>query len=165
MVQPFSIVTSRVLLEFVTYMVVALLFILVLWIYFDEPLSSWTDEPLNLLFALSALMSLTFGFAVFNASVAQIVGWWPEVIKAFGRVLFFTSGVFYTMDTLPPQAREAILLNPMSHVIEWIRSAALPGFESLHYNAIYPFAWAAWLLFCGLFMDWLLRLTGHTEAP
>lgn len=164
MVQPFSIVTSRVILELVTYMVVALLFIFVLWIYFGEPLSSWTDEPLNLLVALSSLICLTFGFAVFNSSVAQVIGWWPEVIKAFGRVLFFTSGVFYTMDALPPKARTAILLNPMSHVIEWIRSAALPGFESLHFDPVYPFIWAGWLLFWGLFIDWLLRLTGHVEA-
>jgi len=164
MVQPFSIVTSRVVLELVTYMAVALVFVAVLWIYFGEPLAGFADEPLNLAMAVIGLSVLSFAFGVFNAGVSQIIGFWPEVIKATGRGLFFISGVFFTMDSLPPRLREIIMLNPVAHVIEWIRSAALPGFDSLHYDPVYPFIWAGWLLACGLFIDWLLRLSGKAEA-
>ena len=163
-VQPFSIVVARVLLELATNLLVFVVFVLILRAFFGEPLSSWTDEPLHLLSALGALALLAFGFAMFNASMARIMTFWPELMRMTARVLFFTSGVFYTMEALPPRAREFVLLNPLAHIIEWIRSAALPGFESLHYSVTYPLVWGVWLLFAGLFIDWLLRLSGHAEA-
>ena len=163
-VQPFSIVIARVVLELATNFVVWIFFILILKAFFNEPFSSWTDEPLHLLGAGGALALLAFGFAMFNASMSRIIGVWPDIIRMTARVLFFTSGVFYTMETLPPKARDVILLNPLAHVIEWIRSAALPGFESMHYNPVYVIAWGLWLLFVGLFIDWVVRLTGHVEA-
>ncbi|MBX7248816.1 MAG: ABC transporter permease [Caulobacteraceae bacterium] len=164
-VQPVSIVTARVLLEMTSTLVIFLVFVVMLRLFGNEPLSSWTDEPLNLLGAFGAMSLLAFGFAMFNAGMARIIRFWPEVIRLSARVLFFTSGVFYTMESLPPQARAVILLNPLSHMIEWIRSAALPGFESDHYSILYVLGWAVWLTFCGLFMDWMLRLSGHAEAP
>jgi capsular polysaccharide transport system permease protein len=163
-VQPVSIVTARVVLEMGGTLVIFLIFVGGLWLFGNEPLSSWTDEPLNLLGAFGAMCMLALGFAMFNAGMARIIGFWPEVIRLTARVLFFTSGVFYTMDSLPPVARKVILLNPLSHMIEWIRSAALPGFESDHYSMLYVLGWSIWLFFCGLFMDWILRLSGHAEA-
>lgn len=163
-VQPFSIVVARVILELATNLVVWLFFILILRAFFGEPLSSWTDEPLHLLTGFGALALLAFGFAMFNAGMARIVSFWPEIIRMTARVLFFTSGVFYTMESLPPRARDVILLNPLSHVIEWIRSAALPGFDSMHYDPMYVAVWGLWLLFVGMFIDWVVRLTGHVEA-
>lgn len=163
-VQPVSIVTARVLLEMSSTLIIFLFFVVMLWLFGGEPISSWTDEPLGLLCAFGALCLMAFGFALFNAGVARFVKLWPEVIRLSARVLFFTSGVFYTMDSLPPAARSVILLNPMSHVIEWIRSAALPGFESTHYNPVYVLLWALWLIFVGLFLDWMARLSGHAEA-
>jgi len=163
-VQPVAIVTARVVLEMATTLVVFLIFILLLKLFGGEPFSSWTDEPLSLLGAFGAMSFLAFGFALFNSGISRILTFWPEVIRMTARVLFFTSGVFYTMESLPPNARAIILLNPMSHMIEWIRSAALPGFESDLYSVWYILAWSVWLTFAGLFIDWLLRITGHAEA-
>ncbi len=163
-VQPFSIVTARVLLEMASTLAIFLIFVVTLRLFAGEPLSSWFDEPLALLGAFGAMSLLAFGFALFNAGVARFVKFWPEVVRLTARVLFFTSGVFYTMESLPPQAREVILLNPLSHMIEWIRSAALPGFESDHYSMLYVLGWGVWLTFLGLFLDWMLRLSGHAEA-
>lgn len=162
-VQPAFLVLAVVLLDLVTYAVMVLLSVMVLWIYFDEPLASWTDEPLHLMSALGALALLAFGWAMFNGQVARIWPVWSNIVKAFGRVMFFTSGIFYTMDSLPHAARKVILLNPLAHMIEWIRSAALPGFESTHYSMAYVIGWGIWLLFWGLAFDWILRLTGHTD--
>jgi capsular polysaccharide transport system permease protein len=163
-VRPVSIVTARVLLEMASTLVIFSIFVVLLRLFAGEPLSSWTDEPLGLLGAFGAMCLMAFGFALFNAGVARFVTFWPEVIRLTARVLFFTSGVFYTMDSLPPQARSVILLNPLSHMIEWIRSAALPGFESEHYSIIYVLLWGLWLTFIGLFLDWMARISGHSEA-
>lgn len=164
-VQPVSIVTARVLLEMVSTLVIFLIFVVMLWLFANEPLTSWFDEPLSLLGAFGAMCLLAFGFALFNSGIARFVPFWPEVIRLTARVLFFTSGVFYTMESLPPEARSVILLNPLSHMIEWIRSSALPGFESDHYSILYVLGWGLWLTFCGLFLDWIARISGHTEAP
>ena len=163
-VQPLSVVTARVALEMATTLIVFWLFVVLLWLFAGEPPSNFLDEPLNLLGAFGAMCFLAFGFAMANASIARFVKFWPEVIRLTARVLFFTSGVFYTMESLPPKAREIILLNPLSHMIEWIRSAALPGFESDHYSMIYVLGWGLWLTALGLFLDWMLRITGQAEA-
>ena len=163
-VQPVSIVTARVLLEMTSMLVIWLIFVVALWLFGGVGLDSWFDEPFGLLGAFGAMCLLAFGFALFNAGVARFVKFWPEVIRLSARVLFFTSGVFYTMESLPPQARAVILLNPLSHMIEWIRSSALPGFESEHYSILYVLGWGVWLTFVGLFLDWMARLSGHAEA-
>ena len=163
-VQPVSVVTARVVLEMASTLVTFWLFVLFLWVFGGEPPTNFTDEPLNLLAAFGAMCFLAFGFAICNAGIARFISFWPEVIRVTARVLFFTSGVFYTMESLPPRAREIILLNPLSHMIEWIRSAALPGFESDHYSIVYVLAWSLWLTAVGMALDWMVRISGHGEA-
>lgn len=163
-VQPGSVVTARVVLEMASTLVTFWLFVILLWVFGGEPPTNFTDEPLNLLAAFGAMCFLAFGFAICNAGISRFISFWPEVIRVTARVLFFTSGVFYTMESLPPQAREIILLNPLSHMIEWIRSAALPGFESDHYSVIYVLGWSLWLTAFGLLLDWMVRISGHAEV-
>jgi len=163
-VQPFSVVTARVLLELASTLVIFWLFVFLLFLFGGEPVTNFTDKPLSLIGAFAAMSFLAFGFALANSGIARFVRFWPEVIRVTARVLFFTSGVFYTMEALPPRAREIILLNPLSHMIEWIRDAALPGFASDHYSVTYVLVWALWLTALGLFLDWMVRISGHAEA-
>jgi len=163
-VQPFSVVTARVLLEMASSLVIFWLFVLLLWVFGGEPPTNFLDEPLNLLGAFGAMCFLAFGFGLANAAISRFVTFWPEVIRVTARVLFFTSGVFYTMESLPERARHIILLNPLAHMIEWIRSAALPGFESDHYSVLYILGWSLWLTALGLFLDWMVRISGHAEV-
>ncbi|MBC6981693.1 ABC transporter permease [Caulobacter sp. 17J80-11] len=162
-VRPFDLVTARVVLELATMIVVAIVFVVALRLA-GEPFGSWIDAPLNLLGALGALALLAFGVATMNAHLSRIVASWSEVMRFLARFLWFTSGVWFTPESLPPALRDAVLYNPLAHLIDWVRDAALTTYASDHYSPTYVVFWGIGCLFVGLFIDWLLRISGYSEA-
>ena len=69
-----------------------------------------------------------------------------------GRPLFFISGLFFTAEMMPTGVREFLLLNPILHMIEWLRSAFFVEFESRHASVEYALAGALVSAFLGLVM-------------
>lgn len=160
-----DVVISRTLLEAATTVVVVLIFVVGLKVFYGEPFSSWVDEPAPLVAALLALFYFGISFAFFSANVARIFPAWTEIFGYFSRPLWFMSGIFFTLESLPHNARAYAAYNPIAHMLEWLRSAALPGFESTHYSPLYVLGWATCVLAIGLALDRILTWTGHTDSP
>ena len=66
------------------------------------------------------------------------------------RVLFFTSGIFFVAEGLPPVLQDWLWYNPVLHLTEWCRSALFYGFESGFYDLRYPGVCILFLLFMAL---------------
>lgn len=162
-VKVFDVIVSRVLLDAATLLVVTFVFMVGLNLLQGEPLSSWIDHPLQGVFSLLGLLYFALGFSVLSSSLARIFPPWSEIFGYLGRPLWFVSGIFFTLESLPIGPRGVAQLNPIAHMLEWIRSANLPGFESTHYSITFVLASSTVALFIGLFIAWLLKVAGVTD--
>lgn len=162
-VMPTDIIIARLVLEAATTVIVFFLFIL--GIYLIRGISpGWFfgDLP-QLLLASAALCYFTFGTMFLSSSLARILPVWPNIWRYMGRPLYLLSGIFFTLQQLPEGIRYYFAFNPVSHIVEWIRSAAIPTFESDVYSITYPMAFGTVSLIIGLAIDRILLMTGDEE--
>lgn len=159
-VRGFEVITARVILDLLINLSVTLIVMIFMLVFYGLSLGEWMDQPLSLLGALAALSLLCYGIAFLSAQIGRMIDQWLDIMSALARVLFFTSGIWFTLDTLPLAIRKYAALNPVAQIIEWIRDAALPGFESGHVNPLYPIQFAMVCLTIGLFLEWYYRVTG-----
>lgn len=127
-VTTFDLIFARALLELGT--VIAVFTILVTALVFagqevriERPLALFGSYILAFCTGLG-LGAILAAISPFFPSVKQIAA------QVFGRPLLFTSGIFFTAGQLPESVRNALLYNPLLHVLEWSRSAFFPSFES-----------------------------------
>lgn len=121
---------SRVLLEFITWIVV---FALLIFVTSAFGVEVQIHDPLGVVacIALAAFLGFSFGL-----TLGVLVPLWPTLERlvpyVFIKPLFFTSGLFFTADMVPPDLRELLLLNALLHLSELLRTAFFAGFESRH---------------------------------
>lgn len=114
----FDICVSNMVVELsplamVSVMIVLGLYILGFDIYIDH-------LPLLLLCLLGAVL-----FGIGMGSIIGIIALYAEVVLSFrtvlNRLLFLLSGVFFSIDELPPQLYEFVKYIPLAHTIEGLR--------------------------------------------
>lgn len=157
----FEVITARQVLELTISLCVVLCVMVFMKVFHGLAFHEWVDRGFSLLQALAALACLAYGLSYLSAQIGRMFDQWRDFSGILGRILFFTSGVWFTLDSLPPAIRKWAVLNPLAHVIEWIRDAALPTFSSLHVDHLYPFQFGLTCLFIGLFIDWLHQISGY----
>jgi capsular polysaccharide transport system permease protein len=162
-VKVFDVVIARVLLDAATIVVVTLIFIFVLRFATNQQFSSWVRDPITLAEAVFSLFFFSFCTAILSSSLARMWRAWPQVFGYLSRPLYFTSGIFFTFESLPSGIKGYAQVNPVAHLLEWIRTGAVPGFISYSYSPSYVYIWAFIMLFIGLVIEWVLRLIGHSE--
>jgi capsular polysaccharide transport system permease protein len=160
-VTTFEVITANVLLELMIDVCVYVLIMLIMRAFTDLAISEWISEPLELIFACLLLSYFIYGLAFLSAQIGRFWQQWTDITRLMIRVLFFTSGVWFTMASLPPQLHDIVKYNPVAHIIEMIRDASIHGFESDLFDPWYPFWFATVCLFLGLFIDWLYRISGY----
>ncbi len=145
-----DLVLARALLEIATLTVV---FFLILAGAHALGYTIKIENPLLVLFALGCLAVTGFGLGAVFAALAPFVRSMPQIVSIFaGRPLFFVSGLFFTAEMMPTGVREFLLLNPILHMIEWLRSAFFVEFESRHASVEFALAGALVSAFLGLVM-------------
>lgn len=147
-VTTFDLIFARSLLELATIVAV---FTVITVALFLMGINIDIERPVAL-FA-SFLLMFCAGLGV-GSILCSISPFYPS-IKQFssqllGRPLFFTSGIFFTADSLPPVARDILLYNPLLHVTEWTRSAFFKSFESNYIDLEYASLFCVGLLVTGL---------------
>lgn len=162
-VRPFHIVVARTLLEMAISGLVLILFVIGLKTFFDVPFAAWLDEPLKSLQAIGCLVLLCYGSAVLSSQIGRVFELWGRIMSLMGRILFFTSGIWYTMASLPEGPRRFMIYNPLAHNIEWVRDGVIRGFDSTLYNPAYPLWVGLGFLAIGLFMEWLIGISSHVD--
>ena len=160
-VNAFEVITARTLLESLTYLIVLVLFVLIMFAFFGLPFTAWVDEPLPMLQAGGALFLLCYGASFLSSQIGRMFDPWNEFTGPLGRILLLTSGLWFTFGTLPPEFLTVVQYNPLAHVVEWIRHATIREFHSELYNPWYPVSVGVVLLAIGLFIDWLYRISGY----
>lgn len=113
----------------------------------------WMEPPADLLRAIAAWLLLAW----FAASLSLVVGALTERFEVVERVwhtitylLFPLSGAVFMVDWLPRAWHDPILLLPMVHGVEMLRSGWFGGAVATHYDAGYVVATCMVLSFCGI---------------
>ena len=149
-VQPLDIVLSRCLLEFATLVVVFGVIMTGVAFYYGE---FDIDSPLNLVVGLLVAGLLGSSTGLLLASLSVHMESIPNIANIVLRPMFWISGVFFSAAELPRDLRELALLNPVLHLIEFVRDAWFKGYDADYVDIRYPIAFAAVLLYFGLALE------------
>ncbi|QLC21060.1 ABC transporter permease [Parasphingopyxis sp. CP4] len=162
-VMPSDVVIARLLLEGATTVLVFFLFLIGLNMVAGVSPSWFFGDPSQLLLASLAIFYFTIGTSFLSSSLARILPIWKNIWSYMSRPIWILSGLFFTLEQLPTGLRVYMAYNPVAHMVEWFRSAAIPGFDSSAYSILFPMAFATACLIIGLVIDRILLMTGDEE--
>ncbi len=75
----------------------------------------------------------------------------------FFRPFFWVSGIFFTLNELPDEARAAVVFNPVIHCVELVRAGWFHSYDATHANISYTGAYILVLAFIGLSLERAIR--------
>ncbi len=155
-VQIFDLGTARALLELITFLIVFT--IMILLVAFTEIELVAIEDPLGMLTAIFMIVIYAYGIGTALGALIPLFPSLQFLVQAvYLRPMFFLSGVFFTIDMIPEAVRPYALLNPMLQLIEMMRAAYFPGYESTHVSYPYLISVILSTLFIGLLMQRALR--------
>jgi capsular polysaccharide transport system permease protein len=155
-VKPVDTLISRTLLEIATAALVMILLFGGLVVFVDVP----APEALHVMVtAILGLSLLGFGVGTINAVISKVFVSWRQIYDVASRPLIIICGVFFTLDTLPPGAREVVSYIPIAHGLELFRSGYFSGYRSTVMDVSYLFGCGLMLCLIGLAAERIIRLT------
>lgn len=119
---------------------------------------SVTISSVGLLIAcvlLAALLGLGMGALV--GSLAVYLPALQQITPMFMRILFFTSGIFYSVSSLSHGVGEFLMLNPIMQLIELMRMSLANGYVSIYADFLYVVLVTSGALFLGLLLERYVR--------
>lgn len=159
-VRPLDFFIARTVLEAASQVLVFIILAVIVHGLFCET-RHLPDDLLGVAGAISAAILL-------GASMGLIVGCiimeFPSVdiiMQLVRRALFFSSGVFFTADSLPAILQKYLYWNPVLHVTEWFRSAYFSESDSQFLDLYYLWACVVGMLLLGLVLERRLYRKGY----
>ena len=125
-VTEFDVMLSRILVLAATQIVVTT-FIVVVSIVLGQPFRAANWLLVFGVILITPLFSLGLGMIVTSMSVFIPV--LEKIIPMLLRILFFASGVFFSLDRFPQYITEILLWNPVLQAVELLRSGLHQGYE------------------------------------
>jgi capsular polysaccharide transport system permease protein len=148
-VKPFDTVVVRYIVEFlVTVMATLVLIVAGLFIGFDLRVENVNMVILGVVWISLFGLGLGLLFAVLGHFYENLA----KVVNLMLMPLFFVSALFYTVDSLPPVAREFILYNPVVHFIEMIHGNYFAALHTEYVDYNYMMLWTLVPMFMGLYL-------------
>jgi capsular polysaccharide transport system permease protein len=99
------------------------------------------------------LLVLGLGIGMINSAIGDYLPFWPQLYGIMTRGLIFLSGVLFVVDLLPPWLRDVIVLNPVSHGVDWFRLGVYGRYPHNTLDKAYLIEWALIALFLGFVID------------
>lgn len=153
-VQPMDIYLARSILEFFTQLLVLFLFVSVIYVAFEE----FRFGSIFSIFAnLFGLWIIGIGAGLAVGSLVVYAESLPNIVSGFNRIIYITSGVFFTLDRMPAQVAEYAAYNPLLHFVDGVRGNFNPLMGGSRVDIVYAYSWALAILAFGLIADRALR--------
>lgn len=111
------------------------------------------DRLDKMIFAL--ILALTLGLSLGTLFSACNLMWitTARIVPMFMRVLFFASGLFYSVESLPQAAKSILFFNPVCHVLELMRDGLSSGYVSTFVSLPYLIGFILVTLFLGMVLE------------
>ena len=147
-VTPLDLVVGRATLETITMFLVFVVVSVGYAVFGDTPLR--IENPLGVVFVFICIAIMGFGFGSFLGAFSVMFPTIERLMPALVvRPLFYTSGVFFTADMMPDVVRSYLLINPLLHATEILRSSFFVEFDSEYGEPGYLMAWVLGNCFSG----------------
>lgn len=143
-----DVVAARVVLESATYLFVA--FIMFLALYLGGIANAIPSEPLAV--AESCALAICFGAAVgaINMVIVSFFHNWMTIYGLITFPLWFFSGIWFLPEQVPQPYRDYLLYNPVMHIVMWFRTGFYREFRAASMDVIYTISVTALALAIGL---------------
>lgn len=116
------------------------------------------ERPARAIAAVCGTFLFALGMGFINANIATI---FPPYVVGYALIIILMyglSGVFFVPDGMPQELYDALMWNPMTHAIMWLRSAYYPGYAD-DSSPMYVIMFGSSLLFIGLIWEKTLTKT------
>jgi capsular polysaccharide transport system permease protein len=147
---PMDLLVSRVILKSAMQSMVFILMLGITWVMGQHIV---IVNPHSILLGFSLMFMFALGFGAICSAFNLM---WPttqQLVPMLIRVLFFTSGLFFSVSTLPIQAQEILFYNPLAHVIELVRNGFVDGYGENFISLPYAASFALIVLVAGLLLE------------
>ena len=146
-VKPIDTIFSRFFIEFLVMSATIIIFIC-FGLYFDLDLGVKDFNLVILAVLWFGIFGLSLG--IFFAVISTFYETFGKIINYTSMPLFLLSSLMYTVDSLPPVARDIILYNPIVHFIEMIHGNYFAVLNTDYVDYEYMMFWTIIPLFLGL---------------
>lgn len=153
-VQPMDIFLARSILEFFTQIFVFIIFVIAIYLFVEEYTFGNVWSVLTNVFGL---WITGIGMGLFIGSIVVFAESIKNVMDGTNRLIYITSGVFFTLDMMPHAVAEYLKWNPLLHFVDGVRGNFNPLMGGTRVDIGYAYIWAVAILFCGLVADRALR--------
>nr|WP_319486577.1 ABC transporter permease [uncultured Cohaesibacter sp.] len=148
-------IIARAILEAATFILILFIITAGMIVFTGAPL------PSNLLVigeGLAGISLLGFGVGTINAVVSIKISSWMNFYKILATPLMWISGIFYSLESIPPVFRDILVWNPIIHGVEYVRLGYFQHYRDTHVSIAYLFACGIILTFVGLAAERVIRL-------
>ena len=142
-------IIARTTLEAILSFNIFFVFLFFLW---------WLGKEISIEHVPLLVMSwvLLWIFSIGFSLIMMVIGHWSaeigKFVMIFIRILYFASGIMYSLHVLPPNVLSYVLWNPLPHAIEHIRYAIAPAYPVDHVDFTYFIKALVVVLFVGLLL-------------
>lgn len=148
-VRHIDVIIARAFLELVIYFVTFVILIVGL-AFFGIGFS--LDHLHIVLLCWLAMFFFAFGLAMIFMIVGHYGGELSKIIGILFTILYFVSGVIYSVHVIPEPYLSYLMYNPFIHNLEMIRHALSPTYPIHHVSMGYFIKWAICVNFFGLLL-------------
>jgi len=141
-------VISRIILELSISILIAIVSVLLI-IYMKGDLNIYA--PLRVIFMALFLVLITIGLALIVSIVSYYYIDLDKFLGVLLRMLYFVSGIFFSLDHLPQKLAYYLSFNPILQIIEYIRS----GFSNHAPNMLLSYTYVLEMTIAFLFVGFL----------
>jgi capsular polysaccharide transport system permease protein len=146
-VKPIDTIFARVAVEIYISMIIVLVFVIIGYYYkYDLNIENLPLVVLGFIIIVFFAISLSLPLAVGNMFYPSL----SKIVSISITFLMFGSSVFYTIDMLPSPLKEYILLNPLTHILEFIHGNYFYVLDTYYVNYFYIVLWIIINLYIGL---------------
>lgn len=149
-VRHIDVILARCILELVIYFFTFWLLLGLLWAFADIPFS--VAHLHIVLIGWAGMFFLSFGLALIMMMIGFYGGEISKVISIIFTILYFISGIIYSVHMVPEPYLGYLLYNPIVHNIELMRHALSPTYPIHHIDMWYFVKWTVAVNFLGLLL-------------
>lgn len=148
-VRHIDVIIARSFLELVIYFITFVILIVGL-AFFGIPFS--VAQLDMVLFCWITMFLFAFGLALILMIVGHYGGELSKVVSIIFTILYFVSGVMYSVHLVPEPYLSYLMYNPFIHNLEALRHALSPAYPIYHVDMGYFITWVLCVNFVGLLL-------------
>ncbi|MBV5265074.1 ABC transporter permease [Pinisolibacter sp. B13] len=130
-----DMILSRIIIELILWICNIIIVAIVIYMLGDRV------SIANYVVVFEAVLMFIFlgmSWGVLSGFLVAFIPFWPKAANLINRCMYFSCGIFFVPDHLPPFIRDVVYWNPLLHVIEFGRSGVYYGYDSLMLNLAIP---------------------------